>query len=158
MPDPLHLARSRPLPWASLNVGAVFDAFAAHCADDLEDLEVVERSASVLEVRRRDERGRAEIAVGALPLDGPLPPVPRLLLADTAGETGLVARFLEDTALRERVCVVDLALLEKVGTVRSSLLVYLEWFLRERYGVKLLPHEDLTRGLLARGTLSLGMG
>jgi hypothetical protein len=36
--------------------------------------------------------------------------------------------------------------------------VYFEWFLRDVYGVKLLPSAAFTAGLIDRGILSLGMG
>jgi hypothetical protein len=42
--------------------------------------------------------------------------------------------------------------------VRSSVFVYLEWFLRDTYGVKILPESAFTSGLVERGIISLGMG
>jgi hypothetical protein len=42
--------------------------------------------------------------------------------------------------------------------VRSSVFVYFEWFLRDEYGVKLLPSPAFTQGLIERGIISLGMG
>ena len=48
--------------------------------------------------------------------------------------------------------------LEKTGAVRSSVFVYFEWFLRDAYGVKVLPAPAFTRGLIDRGIISLGMG
>jgi len=56
------------------------------------------------------------------------------------------------------VAVCDLGRLERIGAVRSSAFVYFEWFLRDTYGVKLLPAAAFTMGLIDRGILSLGMG
>ena len=42
--------------------------------------------------------------------------------------------------------------------MRSSAFVYFEWFLRDAYGVKLLPASKFTQGLVERGIISLGMG
>ena len=75
-----------------------------------------------------------------------------------AAADGVVQAYLADPALRESVAVCDLGRLERVGTVRSSALVYFEWFLRDAYGVKLLPAAAFTAGLIDRGILSLGMG
>jgi hypothetical protein len=69
-----------------------------------------------------------------------------------------VERFIEDEGLRSRVAVLDLARLEKIAAVRSSVFVYLEWFLRDAYGVKILPESAFTGGLVGRGIISLGMG
>ena len=60
--------------------------------------------------------------------------------------------------LRARVAVRDLDRLERIGAVRSSVFVYLEWFLRDAYGVKLLPNPRFTHGLIERGIIHLGMG
>ena len=48
--------------------------------------------------------------------------------------------------------------LEKIVAVRSSVFVYLEWFLRDTYGVKIVPESSFTSGLVGRGIISLGMG
>ena len=77
------------------------------------------------------------------------------LEADLAG---LVAVFLDRPELRSRLALCDLARLERLGTVRSSAFVYFEWFLRDAYGVKLLPVPAFTQGLIDRGVISLGMG
>ncbi len=70
----------------------------------------------------------------------------------------LVARLLDDAALRARIAVYDLTRLEKVNAVRSSVFVYFEWFLRDVYGVKLVASTLFTRGLVDRGIISLGFG
>ncbi len=70
----------------------------------------------------------------------------------------LVEAFLADPALRASVAMCDLGRLERVGAVRSSAFVYFEWFLRDAYGVKLLPAAAFTMGLIDRGILSLGRG
>jgi hypothetical protein len=36
--------------------------------------------------------------------------------------------------------------------------VYFEWFLRDAYGVKLLPAGAFTQRLIDRGIISLGFG
>ena len=42
--------------------------------------------------------------------------------------------------------------------MRSSVFVYFEWFLRDAFGVNVLPAPAFTRGLIDRGIISLGMG
>ena len=81
---------------------------------------------------------------------------PTLLLTELTG--ALVTRLLDDAALRARVAVYDLARLEKVNAVRSSVFVYFEWFLRDVYGVKIVASDEFTRGLVDRGIISLGFG
>jgi len=66
----------------------------------------------------------------------------------------LVEVFLDRPELRAKLAVCDLELLERLGTVRSSAFVYFEWFLRDAYGVKLLPAPAFTQGLIDRGLLS----
>ena len=70
----------------------------------------------------------------------------------------LVQAFVDDADLRSRLALCDLGRLERVGAVRSSVFVYLEWFLRDAYGVKLQPAARFTQGLIDRGVISLGMG
>jgi hypothetical protein len=82
-----------------------------------------------------------------------------MLLGDVEGDTDrLVTTFLDDEALRSRLAIGDLQRLERLSTVRSSVFVYLEWFLRDAYGVKLLPASAFTQGLIDRGVISLGLG
>lgn len=59
---------------------------------------------------------------------------------------------------RERLVVFDLAALSNAGAVRSSVAVFLEWVLRDAYGVKILVPAAFTQGLVSRGVVSLGMG
>jgi hypothetical protein len=150
--------RGRPIEWATrtLTHGEVLDAFALHCQDELDDVEVLESTPSRLELGWRRERSTIELRAGLLfagrlAVDGPA-----LLL----GQLGPLAvdRFLEDEALRARVAVLDLGRLEKIAAVRSSVFVYFEWFLRDEYGVKILPEQTFTTGLVERGIISLGMG
>jgi hypothetical protein len=70
----------------------------------------------------------------------------------------IVLAFLDDPGLRARLAVCDLGRLERIGTVRSSAFVYFEWFLRDEYGIKLVPTPAFTQGLIDRGVISLGMG
>ncbi len=147
--------RDRVIAWAALSItqGEVLDAFAAY-SDELDDLTVVARTPVRLEL---DWRGR-ELSVVALADAIPEAPTaaPELLIADLSAE--VVTRFLDDEALRARVAVVDLGRLEKVNASRTSAFVYFEWFLRDLYGVKLVPSDVFTSGLVQRGIISLGMG
>ena len=145
--------RERPVEWAArtLTYGEVLDAFAGYCRE-LDDLEVIAETPTSL---RLSWRGREEVSVElADGLPGGDEPVLALLELDDA----LVARFLDDAGLRARVAVFDLGRLEKVNAVRSSVFVYFEWFLRDVYGVKVLPSNAFTQGLVERGIISLGMG
>ena len=84
---------------------------------------------------------------------------PTMLLGDFEPDIpALVSVFLDRPELRSRLAVCDLTRLERLGTVRSSAFVYLEWFLRDEYGVKLVPVPAFTQGLIDRGVISLGMG
>jgi hypothetical protein len=147
--------RDVAIEWAALTVtqGEVLDAFAAYC-DDLDDVTTVEREGTKLDLAWKD-RERSIVALGAGAPAAPLEE-PTLLIADLADE--LVERLLDDEALRARLAVYDLRRLEKINAVRSSVFVYFEWFLRDLYGVKLLPSPAFTQGLVERGIISLGMG
>ncbi|HEY3205929.1 MAG TPA: hypothetical protein VGJ58_03150 [Gaiellaceae bacterium] len=147
--------RDVAIEWAALTVtqGEVLDAFAAYC-DDLDDVATVEREGTKLELAWKG-RERSIVALGAGVPAASLEE-PTLLIADLADE--LVERFLDDEALRARLAVYDLRRLEKINAVRSSVFVYFEWFLRDLYGVKLLPSPGFTQGLVERGIISLGMG
>jgi hypothetical protein len=145
--------RERPIEWATrtLTYGEVLDAFAGYCRA-VDDLEVL---AETPESLRLSWRGREEVSV-ELAAELPAGTEPVLALLDLDDE--LVARFLDDAQLRARVAVFDLGRLEKVNAVRSSVFVYFEWFLRDVYGVKVLPSNAFTQGLVERGIISLGMG
>jgi hypothetical protein len=145
--------RDRTIEWAAqtLTQGEALDAFAGYCAE-IDDLDLVERTPLALALSWRGREGARVELVDAVPeRDEPL-----LALTELTDE--LVARFLDDAALRSRVAVLDLARLEKVNAVRSSVFVYFEWFLRDEYGVKVLPSPAFTQGLVERGIISLGMG
>jgi hypothetical protein len=142
-----------------LTYGEVFDAFAEHCAGDLDDVEVLERSSEVLIARWRNETSRLELRDGFDGLRTLASSEPTMLLGDVGGdEAWLVEAYLDDAELRSRVAVTDLDRLERIGAVRSSVFVYLEWFLRDEYGVKLVPNPRFTHGLIERGIIHLGMG
>jgi hypothetical protein len=152
------LRRGRTIEWATrtLTQGEILDAFADYCRGELADVEVLESWPSRLALAWRRERSTIELRVGyayceRLAGDGPL------LLIGPIGPKA-VERFLEDETLRSRVALLDLARLEKIAAVRSSIFVYLEWFLRDTYGVKILPESAFTSGLVERGIISLGMG
>ena len=139
--------------------GEVFDAFAEHCAAELDDVEVVERTADVLVARWRRETSRLELRAGFVGIRALASDEPTMLLGEVGeDDASLVDAYLDDSELRARVAVCDLDRLERLGAVRSSVFVYLEWFLRDAYGVKLLPNPRFTHGLIERGIISLGMG
>ena len=146
-------SRDRPIDWAARSVtqGEILDAFAAYCRDSLDDVDVLAESPDRLELAWRRERSMVETA-DALPDREE----PTLLLTELT--SALVTRLLDDAALRARVAVYDLARLEKVNAVRSSVFVHFEWFLRDVYGVKIVASAEFTRGLVDRGIISLGFG
>jgi hypothetical protein len=153
-------ARDQSFEWGDhvVTYGDVLDAFASHCAD-LDDVEVVDRTSDVLVARWRTETSRLELRSGFADVPGVTTDGPTMLLGDVADdEPRLVEAYLDDADLRARVAVVDLDRLERIGAVRSSVFVYLEWFLRDTYGVKLLPNPRFTHGLIERGIIHLGMG
>jgi hypothetical protein len=73
-------------------------------------------------------------------------------------DDALSERLAADSKLRERLIVCDLAGLAKAGALRSSIAVFLEWFLRDAYGVKVLASAAFSQRLVSRGVISLGMG
>jgi hypothetical protein len=148
----------REIEWATGTVtqGEVLAGFARHCADELEDVEVVEQAPSRLVLSSKKELGTLELRAGFLFCERLAGDGPILLLGEL--DDALVDRFLADEGLRSSVAVYDLARLQKVNAVRSGVFVYFEWFLREAYGVKLVPSDVFTQGLVDRGIISLGMG
>lgn len=153
-------ATGRRIEWAARTVtqGEVLAAFADHCERELDDLVVESSEPTVLVVRWRRETSRFELRNGFLGVEALVSDTPTMLLGDTEDEDGLVSLFLDRPDVRSRLAVCDLGRLERLGTVRSSAFVYLEWFLRDSYGVKLLPAAVFTQGLIDRGIISLGMG
>jgi hypothetical protein len=154
-------AAERPVEWGALSTtqGEVLAGFARHCRDDLDDLEVVRDEEALLAVRWRAEESRFELRNGFLGVDRLATGTPTMLLGDIEPDlAGLLSVFLDRPDLRSRLAVCDLARLERLGTVRSSAFVYFEWFLRDEYGVKLVPVPAFTQGLIDRGVISLGMG
>ena len=153
-----RLRRERPIEWATTTVtqGDVLDAFAAYCETELDDVEVLEHTPLLLSLGWRRERSTIELRAGLAFCDRLAGEGPALLLAPIGPKA--VERFLADPALRARVALLDLARLEKIAAVRSSIFVYLEWFLRDAYGVKILAEPEFTRGLVGQGIISLGMG
>jgi len=147
------MSRDRKIEWAAqtLTQGEILDAFCIYC-EGVDDLEVLEHEALFVRLSWRSrETSTVEIA-DTLPAAGD----PCLVLAEITDP--LAERFLDDEELRGRVAVYDLAQLAKINAVRSSSFVYFEWFLRDLYGVKILPANAFTQGLVARGIISLGMG
>ncbi len=130
--------RERAIDWAATSVtqGEVLDAFGVYCRDELDDVEVLAESSVRLDLAWRRERSTVETAD-----DLPEREEPTLLLTELTDT--LITRLLDDAALRARVAVYDLARLEKVNAVRSSVFVYFEWFLRDVYGVKVVASDDV---------------
>jgi len=145
--------RERKIEWAAISVtrGEVLDAFAVYCRDALDDVELVSQAPTRLELAWKRERSAVEVA-------DELPQDEHATLVLTEITDGLVGRLLDDPALRSRIALYDLARLEKVNAVRSSIFVYFEWFLRDIYGVKVVASDVFTRGLVDRGIISLGFG
>ena len=150
--------RDREIEWAAETVtqGEVLDAFGNYCERELEDVEVLERTPIRLALGWRRERSSIELRAGLAFCDRLAAEGPVMLLTPIGPNA--VDRFLGDEGLRARVALLDLARLEKIAAVRSSVFVYLEWFLRDAYGVKVLAESGFTQGLVARGIISLGMG
>lgn len=151
----------RAFTWGAsrLTHAELLAAFARHCADDLDDVEVGESTATLLVARWRRETSRVELRAGVTGLARLASETPLLVVTELgAEEATVVEEFLESAELRSRVLVFDPDRLEKIGAVRSSLFVYFEWFLRDTYRVKVLPAPGFTRGLVDRGIISLGMG
>lgn len=150
--------RDREIEWAAETVtqGEVLDAFGNYCERELEDVEVLERTPIRLALGWRRERSSIELRAGLAFCDRLAAEGPVMLLTPIGPNA--VERFLDDEGLRARVALLDLARLEKIAAVRSSVFVYLEWFLRDAYGVKVLAESGFTQGLVARGIISLGMG
>jgi hypothetical protein len=150
--------RGRVIEWATRTTtqGEVLDAFARHCRDELDEVELVEGTPTMLELRWRRELSTVELRA-ALPQAKDLAAErPMILLGPL--DDALAERFAADASLRERIAIYDLAALSKAGAVRSSIRVFFEWFLRDAYGVKVLASPAFTQGLVARGVISLGMG
>jgi hypothetical protein len=151
----------RRIDWAARSVGQgeLLAAFCDHCDRELEDVEVLERDDDVLVARWRRETSRIELRAGFVSVERLASGTPTMLLGDIEeDEERLVRMFVDDADLRGRLAICDLARLERLGAVRSSVFVYFEWFLRDAYGVKLLPSARFTQGLIDRGVISLGMG
>jgi hypothetical protein len=153
-----ELRRGRVIEWATrtLTQGEILDAFSAYCRDELDDVDVLESGPSRLALGWRRERSTIELRLGFAFCERIAHDGPALLLGPIGPRA--VERFLDGDALRSRVALLDLVRLEKIAAVRSSTFVYLEWFLRDTYGVKILPESSFTSGLVERGIISLGMG
>ena len=79
-------ARDQSFEWGDrvLTYGEVLDAFAAHCADDLDDVEVAERTPDVLVARWRSETTRLELRSGFADVPGVETNGPTMMLGDVA--------------------------------------------------------------------------
>ncbi len=154
-------AAGRTIEWAARTIseGDVLAAFATHCRDELDDVEVAELGASYLVATWRRETSRVELRERIVAGKLEATETPTLYLGELPDDLDPLAdAFASDASLRARVALVDLARLEKISAVRASVFVYLEWFLRDEYGVKLLPAAAFTQRLIDRGVISLGFG
>jgi hypothetical protein len=152
----------RPIAWAAqtLRQGEILAAFAAHCRDDLTDVDVLEDAPGLLVARWKRETSRIELRAGLTAFERLASGDPTMLVTDldAADVDVLAERFAAEPSLRSALAIYDLARLEKISAARSSVFVYFEWFLRDAYGVKLLTSAAFTQGLIARGVISLGFG
>jgi hypothetical protein len=152
----------RRIEWASRSLaqGEILEAFTRHCRDDLDDVEVVEAAPAMLVARWKRETARLELRAGLVAFERLVSESPTMLLVDldAVDLDALAGRFADDPSLRGSLAICDLARLEKINAVRSSVFVYFEWFLRDAYGVKLLSSAAFTQGLVSRGIISLGFG
>lgn len=161
MESDIQAAVGRRIEWATrtLTQGEILAAFVRHCREELDDVEVLEAGPAHLVARWRSETSRLELRADLAGCAQLAPETPTMLLGDLEAHLdALVEEFAADPALRSRLAVYDLARLEKVNTVRSTVFVYFEWFLRDEYGVKLLPAAAFTRRLIEQGIISLGFG
>ncbi len=157
----VEAAVGRRIEWATrtLTQGDVLTAFAAHCREQLDDVEVLDAGPAHLDARWRKEASRLELCPDLAARARATVGVPTMLLGDLGtGLDALAERFASEAELRNRLALIDLARLEKISAVRSSVFVYFEWFLRDEYGVKLLPAAAFTRRLIEQGIISLGFG
>ena len=150
--------RGRVVDWASLSTtqGELFDALTAHYRDELDEVELHAISPTVLDVAWRRERATVELRAGFVECERLAAERPAIVLGPL--DDALSERLAAEAQLRDRILVYDLAALAKAGAVRSSVAVFLEWFLRDAYGVKVLASAAFTQGLVSRGVISLGMG
>lgn len=154
-------AAGREIEWATrtLTQGEVLAAFAAHCREELDDVEVTETGPAHLVATWRRETSRVELRERIVAGELAAAETPTLYLGELPDDLDSLAdAFAADAGLRARVALVDLVRLEKISAVRASVFVYLEWFLRDEYGVKLLPAPAFTQRLIDRGVISLGFG
>jgi hypothetical protein len=150
--------RGRAIEWASLSTtqGELFDALTAHFRDELDEVDLYATSPTKLDVGWRRERATVELRAGFVECERLGAERPTIVLGPL--DDALSERLAAEPKLRERLIVYDLAALAKAGAVRSSVAVFLEWFLRDAYGVKVLASAAFTQGLVSRGVISLGMG
>jgi hypothetical protein len=154
----MEAVRGRAVEWASLSTtqGELFDALTAHFRDELDEVDLYAASPTALDVGWRRERATVELRAGFVECERLGAERPAIVLGPL--DDALSERLAAEPKLRERLVVYDLAALSKAGAVRSSVAVFLEWFLRDAYGVKVLASAAFTQGLVSRGVISLGMG
>ena len=150
--------RERPIEWASLTTsqGELFDSLSAHFRDELDEVELHAEAPTALDVAWRRERATVELRAGFVECE-------RLGAERPAIVVGPLDDALSERLAASRSCASGSSSTTsrrspKAGAVRSSVTVFLEWFLRDAYGVKVLASAAFTQGLVSRGVISLGMG
>jgi len=66
--------------------------------------------------------------------------------------------FVESSALRQRVAMVDLEKGFKINLTRSEIFVHFERYLRRVHRLRLAVHPDLTQSLVDGGIMKLEKG
>jgi hypothetical protein len=121
--------------------GELLAAFAHHCREELEDVDVLEESPSRLVLRSAHEPTALELRAGLLFCERLGRDAPTLVLSELTPE--VVERLSTDEDLRGRVAAYDLDRLEKMDAVGAGVFGYFESFLRDAYGASVREHPAL---------------
>jgi hypothetical protein len=151
--------RRRAVPWPTgpVSCGAVLDGFAAHCRDELADVELLEQGPHRLRLRWRDQT--VDVALRADPRGcDRLPAEHPWLLVVASIPDDFVDWFVDRPGLADRMAIYGLDTRRKLSIVRATVPVYFEWYLREAYRVRMAADPGFTVALLSRGVISTGMG
>ena len=140
-----HAARSRPVEWVgrSLDQGEVLDAFARHCREELDEVEVADAGPTRLTLAWRRERATVELRAGTVACERVGGENPVLLLTPLA--TACVAALAADQRLAGRLAVCDLVRLEKINAVAAASSCISSGFSGDEYGVKLRDRRRVER-------------
>ena len=155
-------AAARAFTWGTsrLTHGELLQAFTAHCADELDDVEVEESTPTLLVARWRREASRVELRAGLTGVGRLASETPTLLIADAGDDAERRPSSSRSSPTRAALARARLRPgppgEDRRGAVERVRL--LRVVLRDAYGVKVLPAPAFTRGLIDRGIISLGMG